>query len=136
MIEVSVPSQDIEWCFICAVGVSILPFYGFLLDFGTVPTVWYFFFAIEFLRKVPVWSDIPDLLQLFLFPRYKWSKRDQLPFTPIYSPILMFFFSRNLDQLPIFSHIKSYFNGFFSQEMYSCTFKNRFCPVINSNHFQ
>ena len=41
IIEVPVPSQESERSCIC---VSILPFYSiFQMDFGTVPTVWYFF---------------------------------------------------------------------------------------------
>jgi hypothetical protein len=41
IIEVPVPSQESQRSCIC---VSILPFYSiFQLNFGTVPTVWYFF---------------------------------------------------------------------------------------------
>ena len=43
-IEVSVPSQQSKQSCICVLGVSILPVSTIcLLDFGTVPTVWYFF---------------------------------------------------------------------------------------------
>ena len=45
-IEVPVPSRESEWSYItiCVLGVSILPLSViFLLNFGTVSTVWYFF---------------------------------------------------------------------------------------------
>ena len=43
LIEVPVPRQESERSCICVLGVLILPLYTiFLLDFGTVPTVWYF----------------------------------------------------------------------------------------------
>jgi len=44
-IEVSVPSQERELPCICVLGISILPLIIIiLLDFGIVPTVWYFAF--------------------------------------------------------------------------------------------
>jgi hypothetical protein len=44
--EVSVPSKKREHSCICELGVSILPFSAiFLLDIGTVVTVWYFCFS-------------------------------------------------------------------------------------------
>jgi uncharacterized membrane protein len=43
-LEVPVPSQKTEQSCICVLSVSILPVSTiFLLNFGTVPTVWYFF---------------------------------------------------------------------------------------------
>ena len=47
-IEVSTPSQEIERLCICVLGVSIFPSLStiFLMKFGTVPTVWYFFFHL------------------------------------------------------------------------------------------
>ena len=61
LIEVPVKSQEIEQLFICVLGVLIFAsfydfsirfwncsdsvvFFVFLLDFRTVPTVWYFLF--------------------------------------------------------------------------------------------
>ena len=45
LIEVPVLSQESERPFIGVLGVSILPVSTiFQLDFGTVPTVWYFLF--------------------------------------------------------------------------------------------
>ena len=42
-IEVPVPSQESERSCICVLGVSNLPKIKiFLLEFGPVPTVWYF----------------------------------------------------------------------------------------------
>jgi hypothetical protein len=43
-IEMPVPSQKSERSCICVLGLSILPLSTFLIfDFGSVPTVWYFF---------------------------------------------------------------------------------------------
>jgi len=54
-IEVPVPSQESErsYMYICVLGLSILPLSMIIrLDFGTVPTVWYFFF--QFISKIPL----------------------------------------------------------------------------------
>ena len=46
-IEVSVPSQESERSCICVLVVSILSLSSILfLNFGTVPTVWHFFFSL------------------------------------------------------------------------------------------
>ena len=47
-IEVSTPSQEIERLCICVLWVSIFPSLStiFLMKFGTVLTVWYFFFHL------------------------------------------------------------------------------------------
>jgi hypothetical protein len=43
-IEMPVPSQESERSCNCLLGVSVVPLSTiFLLEFGTVPTVWYFF---------------------------------------------------------------------------------------------
>jgi len=48
-IELPVPSQESEQSSICVLRVSILPLSMiFLLDFWTVPTVWYFLFFYIF----------------------------------------------------------------------------------------
>ena len=50
-IEVPVPSQESELSCICVVGVSLLPLpMIYLLDFGTVPTVWHLVVFILYLR--------------------------------------------------------------------------------------
>ena len=64
-IEVPVPSQECERSCICVLRVSILPRSTiFLLDFGNVPRLWYFFYFISLERhnfvpplKRSEWSD-------------------------------------------------------------------------------
>ena len=52
-IEMSIPSQASEWSCICVLRISILPLsLIFLLDFGTVPTVWYFIFHFVIDREL------------------------------------------------------------------------------------
>jgi hypothetical protein len=43
---VPVPNQENEWLCVCvlAIDIDFASFYDFLLDFGSVLTVWYFFF--------------------------------------------------------------------------------------------
>jgi hypothetical protein len=43
---VPVPNQENEWLCVCVLVIDIdfASFYDFLLDFGSVLTVWYFFF--------------------------------------------------------------------------------------------
>jgi hypothetical protein len=52
---VLVPRQESEWSCICFLGVPILPFSAILLlEFGNVPTVWYFLFfywSLEMFRQ-------------------------------------------------------------------------------------
>ena len=46
-IEVTLPSHACEWSCICVLGVSSLPIYKILLlNFVTIPRVWYFFFIL------------------------------------------------------------------------------------------
>ena len=70
--EMSIPSQASEWSYICVLRISILPVsLIFLLDFGTVPTVWYFiiFFFIdrELLRRCVI---------MYIHPTYCVIVRD------------------------------------------------------------
>jgi len=47
------PIQESELSFICVLGVSIMPLSMFvLLNFGTVPTVWYFCFPFYEYEKI------------------------------------------------------------------------------------
>ena len=51
-IEVPVPRQECERACICTLWVSILPLSTILiLDFGTVPTVWYYL-VFHFIRTI------------------------------------------------------------------------------------
>ena len=75
-IEVSTPSQEIERLCICVLGVSIIPSLStiFLMKFGTVPTVWYFFFHLisESLCLYKVVTVIWIMCR-FLDWGYKWK---------------------------------------------------------------
>ena len=58
-IEVPVPRQECEQSCICTLWVSILPLSTILLlDFGTVPTVWYYCFS-------RFWNCTDSLVLLF-----------------------------------------------------------------------
>jgi hypothetical protein len=62
---VFVPSQEIE-LYLCVRGIDFACFCHVAMDFGTVPTVWYYFFFISlFLRDVDG-LDIEDFVLCIL----------------------------------------------------------------------
>jgi hypothetical protein len=66
MFGVHVPSQGCERSCICVLEVTIWPLImSFQLDFGTVPTVQYFFYFILVLLMFCIYSNICFFLLLF-----------------------------------------------------------------------
>ena len=47
--EVPVPSQESKLSCICVSDIDFAYFYDFYIEFGTVPTVWYFFLVSHFI---------------------------------------------------------------------------------------
>jgi hypothetical protein len=63
-----VSRQESELSCICVLGVCILPLYAFfLLDFGTVPTVWYFMGFFHFISTIFLldFRTFPTMLSFF-----------------------------------------------------------------------
>ena len=62
------PSQEIEQSCICVLGELLFPLSAlFLLDLGTVPTVWHFLFKIHFIIKLIMCYKILQYIKWCIF---------------------------------------------------------------------